>query len=163
MMRRSPIPFVFHLSSSTMKEAHTAMNHRSITRRLGAIAITLGTLALAGCAVFTPATPEQIVAKRASDYWQARIAGKYEKAYELSTPAYRKLKTAEQFRVQFGPGVNVQAAEVASVDCEPQKCTAKMKISATPALMGLKLGTIPMYMDEIWLLEDGQWWHYQES
>ena len=114
------------------------MNHRSITRRLGAIAITLGTLALAGCAVFTPATPEQIVAKRASDYWQARIAGKYEKAYELSTPAYRKLKTAEQFRVQFGPGVNVQAAEVASVVCEPQKCTAKNENQCHACVDGAK-------------------------
>lgn len=146
-----------------MKEANTTMNHSTITRRAGAIALTVGALALSGCAVFTPATPEQVVAKRASDYWQARIAGKYEKAYELSTPSYRKLKTAEQFRIQFGPGVSVQTAEVASVACEPQKCTAKMKIGATPALIGLKLGTIPMYIDDVWLLEDGQWWHYQES
>ena len=138
------------------------MNHLSITRRLGALAVTLSTLALAGCGAFTPATPEQIVQKRASEYWEARITGKFEKAYELSTPSYRKLKTLDQFRMQFGPGVSVQAAEVASVVCEPQKCTTKMKISAKPALIGVKLGTIPLYMDEIWLLEDGQWWHYQE-
>ena len=28
--------------------------------------------------------------------------------------------------------------------------------------MGLKLDTIVTYLDEVWLLEDGQWWHYQE-
>ncbi len=139
------------------------MNHHTFSRRLGVIALALGTLALAGCAALAPSTPEQIVKKRAAQYWQARIAGKYEQAYQLSTPSYRKLKTAEQFRMQFGAGVSVQAAEVASVVCEPQKCTAKMKISATPSLPGLKLGTIPLYMDEVWLLEDGQWWIYQES
>lgn len=150
-------------SSSHMKEAYTDMNHLSITRRSGIIAITLGALVVAGCAAFAPATPEQIVEKRATEYWQARIAGKYEQAYKLSTPSYRKLKTAEQFRIQFGAGVSARAAEVAGVVCEPQKCIAKMKISATPALPGLKLGTIPMYMDEVWLFEDGQWWIYQES
>ena len=162
MMRRSPIPFVFHLSSSTMKEAHTAMNHRTITRRFGAIAITLGALALAGCATFAPLTPEKIVEKRASEFWQARITGNFEKAYALSTPAYRQLKTADQFRLQFGAGVSVQAAEVASVVCEPQRCTARVKLSAQPLLIVAKLGTIPVYIDDIWLLEDGQWWHYQE-
>ena len=139
------------------------MSPRQITRRFGAATLALSSIALAGCAAFSPATPEQIVQKRATQYWQARIAGKYEQAYNLSTPSYRKLKTAEQFRIQFGAGVSVQAAEVANVVCEPQKCTAKMKISATPALPGLKLGTIPMYMDEVWLFEDGQWWIYQES
>lgn len=152
-----------HLSPSETEGSKVTMNHRQITRHLGAAALALSSLALAGCAAFSPATPEQIVQKRASQYWQARIAGKYEQAYKLSTPSYRKLKTAEQFRMQFGPGVSVRAAEVAGVVCEPQKCTVKMKISATPALPGLKLGTIPMYMDEVWLLEDGQWWIYQES
>lgn len=131
--------------------------------RIGATIMALSALTLAGCAAFTPATPEQTVEKRATEYWQARMTGKYEKAYELSTPAYRKLRTLEQFRQQFGGGSSVVSAEVVSVACEEQKCTARMKIGAKPALVGVKLGTIPMYLDEIWLLEDGQWWHYQES
>lgn len=125
--------------------------------------MALGAATLAGCAAFAPLPPEQAVEKRAAEYWQARMAGKYEKAYELSTPAYRKLRTVEQFRLQLGGGVSVASAEVVKVTCEEQKCTARMKIDAKPALVGVKLGTIPMYLDEIWLLEDGQWWHYQES
>lgn len=131
--------------------------------RLGAPLLALSALVLAGCAAFVPATPEQTVEKRSMEYWQARIAGKYETAYELSTPSYRKLRTLEQFRLQFGAGASVASAEVVKVTCEEQKCTARMKIGAKPALLGVKLGTIPLYMDEIWLLEDGQWWHYQES
>lgn len=116
---------------------------------------------LAGCATLS-GPPEKIVEQRSGEYWKARIAGDHVKAYGLSTPSYRKLKTLDQFRAQFGPLVSVQSAEVANVACEPQKCTVRMKINAKPALIGVKLGTIPMYMDEIWLLEDGQWWHYQE-
>lgn len=138
------------------------MNHRTLSRRLGAIALTLGTLALAGCAAFAPSTPEQTVQKRATEYWQARITGKFEKAYAMSTPAYRQLKTVDQFRTQFGPGVSVQGAEVVNVVCEPQKCTARVKLIAQPLLAVAKLGTIPVYIDDIWLLESGQWWHYQE-
>lgn len=153
---------IFLRLSLTMKEAYIAMNHRTITRRMGAIAIAMGTLALAGCAAFTPSTPEQTVQKRATEYWQARITGKFEKAYAFSTPAYRQLKTVDQFRLQFGPGVSVQGAEVVNVVCESQKCTARVKLNAQPVLVVAKLGTIPVYIDDIWLLEDGQWWHYQE-
>ncbi|WP_236598306.1 hypothetical protein [Alicycliphilus denitrificans] len=124
-------------------------------------AVLAAAVALAGCATLG-GTPEQIVAQRAGEYWKARQSGDYAKAYKLSTPSYRKLRTQEQFRLQFGAGVNVTSAEVAKVTCETQKCTAKMKIGAKPVLPGLKLDTIPMYMDEVWLLEDGQWWHFQE-
>ena len=138
------------------------MKNKPIGRSLSAVALALGALAMAGCAALAPSTPEQVVEKRAADYWKARAAAQYEKAYALSTPAYRKLRTAEQFRLQFGAGASVQGAEVAQVTCEAQKCTARMKISIKPALVGLKLDTIATYLDEIWLLEDGQWWHYQE-
>lgn len=126
------------------------------------LAPALALSALAGCAVLAPATPQEAVQKRAAEYWQARMNGKYEQAYALSTPSYRKLRTLDQFRLANGPSVAVESAEVVNVACEAQKCTARIKIGAKPAIPGLKLGTIPMYLDEIWLLEDGQWWHYQE-
>lgn len=130
--------------------------------RIKPAAAALSALALAGCAALAPATPQEVVQKRAAEYWQARISGKYEQAYALSTPSYRKLRTLDQFRLANGPSVAARSAEVFTVACEAQKCTARIKIAATPAIPGLNLGTIPMYLDEIWLLEDGQWWHYQE-
>ncbi|WP_342721375.1 hypothetical protein [Acidovorax sp. FHTAMBA] len=134
------------------------------TRRLGAIAVALSAVMLvAGCASLGASTPEEIVGQRATEYWKARIAGQYEKAWALSTPAYRAIKTAEQFRVQFGSGATVEAATPYKVTCESgEKCTARMKLSATPALLGMKLGTIDTYVDETWLLEDGKWWRHQD-
>ena len=138
------------------------MSKSILNRRIGAAALALGMLSLTGCAALAPATPEHTVEKRATEYWQARMAGQVGKAYALSTPSYRKLRTEAQFKMQFGAGASVEGAEVTKVTCAEEKCTAQMKISVKPALMGLKVGTIPMYMDEIWLLEEGQWWHYQE-
>lgn len=113
----------------------------------------------AGCATVPP---EESVKARASAYWQARMKGESDKAYALSTPSYRKLRTEAQFRAQFGNGASIQRADVDRIDCSAEKCTVRMKLGVQPALMTLRMGVIDTYLDEIWLLEDNQWWHYQE-
>lgn len=144
---------------STSAKLHLKKN---LQRPLTAFALACAAVALSGCAALSPSTPEQIVQKRATDYWKARMAGQVDKAYALSTPSYRKLRTKAQFTMQFGAGANAEGAEVTKVSCEAEKCTAQVKLDVKPALLGLKIGTISTYFDEIWLLEDGQWWHYQD-
>ena len=144
---------------STSAKLHLKKN---LQRPLTAFALACAAVALSGCAALSPSTPEQIVQKRATDYWKARMAGQVDKAYALSTPSYRKLRTEAQFTMQFGAGANAEGAEVTKVSCEAEKCTAQVKLDVKPALLGLKIGTISTYFDEIWLLEDGQWWHYQD-
>lgn len=144
------------------KTLNRLSNRRAgVTRTTGLLALLAAAL-LSGCATFTPATPQEQVTKRAAEYWQARIAGNPAQAYALLTPSYRKIKTLEQFTVQYGQPVSVIAAEVVSVNCEAEKCTAKMKLDTKPFIPGLNLGVIDMYVDEIWLMEDGQWWHFKE-
>lgn len=126
------------------------------------IQLGLAVATVAGCAAFTHDTPEQAVQKRATEYLQARIKGETAKAYALSIPSYRKVRTQAQFANQFGGQLAAEQAEVTQVSCESTKCTVRVKLLVKPALIGMRLGTIPMYIDEIWLLDDGQWWHYQE-
>lgn len=55
---------------------------------------------VAGCASMEQA--EEIVAKSdAQAFWDARPKAKVDKAYALTTPAYRKVHTLEQFK-QYG-------------------------------------------------------------
>ncbi len=136
------------------------MTFPTIGRHLGTAALALSALTLAGCAAFAPSTPEEAVQQRATEYWKTRIAGDYEKSYALSTPSYRKVRSVEQFKRQFGPGVSVLGADVVKVVCEPVKCVATLKLSANAAVLGGK--TMSTHMTEVWLLEDGQWWHHQE-
>ncbi len=126
--------------------------------RLGAFA---GALALAGCATLTPATPEQQVQERANAFWQARIQGDVPTAYHLLAPAYRSLRSQEDFAKDNGRQIAVQKIEVASVSCEPQKCVARLALTGKPVVPGLNLPALTTYMDDAWVLEEGQWWRFE--
>jgi hypothetical protein len=119
-------------------------------------------LALAGCASFAPLPPEQAVAQRATQYWQARLEGKLEKAYNYAAPAYRAARTFDQYKTQFGSGAMIKEVEVYKVTCEPLKCTARMQLVAQLNLPMLNIGNMKTYVDEVWVLEDGTWWRFEE-
>lgn len=133
----------------------------SLTQRVLTPVVAVAALLVAGCASLGNTTPEEKVQQRAEAFWQARLKGEPEKAYALLSPAYRKVRTFEQYRAQYGAATGVKAASVVNVTCEAEKCTARIKIEATPALMGVNVGTIATGLDETWLLEDGQWWRFQ--
>lgn len=138
------------------------MASTTFTRCLGGSALVISALITAGCAVIAPITPEAAVVQRASAYWKARQAGQIDKVYALTAPSFRQVHTLDQFRQQFGAATTVKQVEVAHVTCESEKCVVRLKLGVSPALPGLKIGTVDTYLDEIWLLEDGQWWRFQE-
>ena len=133
-----------------------------LTRLVGMPIAAAVVLFAAGCASLGAPKPEDAVKQRAEAYWKARAAGQVDKAYELTSPSYRKVHTFDQFKMQFGNGASIKGVSVVKVDCEAEKCTVRTKVEAAPALMGVSVGTIATHLDEIWLLEDGQWWRYQD-
>ena len=133
-----------------------------LTRLVGMPIAAAVVLFAAGCASLGASKPEDAVKQRAEAYWKARAAGQVDKAYELTSPSYRKVRTFDQFKMQFGNGASIKGVSVIKVDCEAEKCTVRTKVEAAPALMGVSVGTIATHSDEIWLLEDGQWWRYQD-
>lgn len=146
-----------------------------ITRPVGTVTIPAGgqnkarvmlaaaaLAALAGCASLGPQTPEQQVQARAGTYWKARASADQSAAYALLTPAYRGLYSEQDFVKQFGAGVNVKETRVAKVTCEAaDRCTANIGLTAKPVVPGLNLPEVTSYIDETWVLEQGQWWRFQ--
>lgn len=127
--------------------------------RLGCKAAVLGIAAvLAGCA--TMGGPEGAVKSRANDFWQARVDGRPDVAYEFTTPSYRQLRTLQQYRVKFA-GLGAKSVEIDSVTCEAERCVARIKMAVIPPIAALGLQPIEMYSDDVWVLEDGKWWHYE--
>lgn len=121
----------------------------------GAIAIAVG---LTGCAAFQPDPPEVAVKKRAQQYWDARIQRKAAEAYALTTPAYRQLRTVEQYGRQVGVATSVRSATVYSTECQEERCVVRMELQASPPIPQVKLGTMAMYVNETWLLDGGRWY-----
>ena len=138
------------------------MLKKSLARILGLSVMVSGSLLMVGCASLGASKPEDIVKQRSETFWAARVAGQMDKAYALTTPSYRKLRTLEQYQSQYAKGAGMKQVSVIKVTCEPEKCTVRTKIEAAPPLMGVSVGTIATHSDEIWLLEDGQWWRYQD-
>ena len=134
------------------------LQNRCVTLVLASTAMA----ALSGCTALSPATPEQAVQKRANAYWQARVSGEMKKAYEFSTPSYRQLRSEAQFVGQFGAGASIESAEINKVECELEKCTVQVKIGVKPAIPGLNLKAVAAFVSEAWVLENGNWWRYQE-
>ncbi len=115
---------------------------------------------LAACAGLSPATPEEAVQKRAQARWNALLAGEWEKAYSFSAPSYRALVDFNRYRGRVGNAVGWTDAQVVSVACEAESCTAKIRIGFRPTLRprGEAMST---HVDEKWMVEDGDWWWSQ--
>ena len=119
-------------------------------------------LSLVGCASLRPA-PEEAVRKLATQRWQALLAGKFDQAYEFATPAFRKLRSVDFYRTnRSAVPVKWVSAEVLRVDCEPQRCVAKVKLITRPIMPGFNKLNLETALEEVWIEEDGQWWMFEK-
>lgn len=146
---------------SMKKEIEIIMASPCLNRRIGALTLVLGALAISGCAAFAPATPEQQVQQRATERWNALRASQWDKAYALVIPSFRATMSEERYRERFVGVPKWKSAEVLSVKCESEeKCVATIRIEAMyGARDGLK--NLTTEMPETWLLEEGKWWKYE--
>ena len=135
----------------------------ALGRRLALAALGLMSLAVVGCASLQPA-PEETVRKLATQRWQALLAGKFDQAYEFATPAFRKLRTVDFYRTnRSAVPVKWVSAEVLRVDCEPARCKVTVKVVSEPRVPGFrKLLNLESGIEEVWVLEDGQWWMFEK-
>lgn len=137
-----------------MKNSEALSLHAIGRAAIAAVALA----ALGACALAPTGTPREIVAKRVDQRWSALKAGKFDYAYELTAPSYRKENDFTKFRANFGAGMEWKEIELVSTVCEADKCNVRLRVSATPPRGLAHIGTIATAVDEIWVLEDGNWW-----
>ncbi len=125
----------------------------------------LALTAVTGCATMGSSSPEEAVKTRANARWAALIKGDQKAAYQYNTPAYRAAVTPEKFLETRGKDVRVLGGEAVKVTCSAaDKCDAQIRLTATAAAM-LRQNfpkQVVTYIDETWLLEDGQWWIFEK-
>lgn len=117
---------------------------------------------LAGCATVSDEDkpPEVQVTNRSNAFLKARQTGEVEKAYALTTPSYRAIKTKERFVLENGSVTPLKGGELLSVKCEEVRCVVRRNFQASSAAMGEVL--VPISITEAWVNQDGQWWLYME-
>lgn len=120
-------------------------------------------LALSGCASLgTTEPPETVVRQLATQRWQALLARDFDKAYGFAVPSYRQLHAPDYYRgKRQATPVKWLAAEVLRVDCEPEKCTVRIKLESKPLVAMRFDGTLTGGLDETWVLEGGKWWMFE--
>lgn len=134
----------------------------ALARRLLLWASICATVTLAACSTLTPASPEDQVRLRATERWKHMVAKDFDKAYGYSTQAFRGVVPEKDYRGRFGAAVVWVGAEVVRVNCpEPAKCTAVVKLDYITIANRKANDPYSVHFDETWLLEDGQWWIFQ--
>jgi hypothetical protein len=133
----------------------------SASMRAARWAPLLASLVLVACAAVPQGTPEEQVRQRASERWQALVAGDFAKAYTYSTPGFKAVVAADAYKDRFR--ASWHGADVVQVSCaEPAKCTAKVRIDMKYMVKSTHTDSrITTHADESWLLEDGQWSIFQ--
>ena len=118
-------------------------------------------LALVACASVAPSTPQEQVTQRANARWKHMVARDFDKAYTYTPPGFRALVSADAYRGRFGAAVVWLDAEVVRVNCpEAAKCEAMVRLEFR-STVGRKEDKASTYIDETWVLEDGQWWKFE--
>ena len=117
---------------------------------------------LTACASFQ-AKPEDAVKQRSEARWQALIKGDMESAYTFSAPGYKAAIDLTTFKGKTGIAGRWLGAEVMRVECDqPVRCKAVIRLDYTLLIPGFSKAKMNTHIDETWLLEDGQWWIFQQ-
>lgn len=139
-----------------MKMNRSVTTRMNVGRRLAALVALALAGALAGCASLPP---EAQVEARAQARWDALIGGKLEQAYTFLSPGSRALVSFERWRAGMGGMATWKGAKVFAVKCShPDRCAVTIKVTYQPLLRRDSLGTIETSVEEVWLLDAGQWW-----
>ncbi len=123
-------------------------------------------LAIAGCAS-APASkqlaPEEIVAERAQQRWDALMGGRWDEAYGMLTRGYRDAHNLDSYRANFLGGlVNWKAVRVVRVTCDsPERCIATLDVDyeLKGGMPGVPRLETTQQLEETWLDVGEGWLH----
>ncbi len=136
-------------------------------RRLGTpgllLAFMLTGVFLSACASKAPApeSPENSIAERAQDRWDALLAGDFETAYAFYSPGYRSTTSVVDLAFELrSRRVFWTSAQYREHSCLENTCTVVFDVGYTinRPVPGLTKWDSSETMEEKWIKTDGQWW-----
>ncbi len=122
-----------------------------------------------GCGVMPTrelsAEQRAVLEQRVRDRWAAVIARDFEKAWEFTTPNYRKVFPKHLYLNKFSYSVDWELTRVEVVHYDPRAAVASVavRVMSKPtkqtSVASSSLGAIPVTINERWINIDGQWWY----
>ena len=106
-------------------------------------------------------TQRAVLTQRVAAKWDALIHKDFSTAYSFTSPGYRKLFSLDAFKSGFGNKVTWRRVEVVDIDFKDNDA----------AIVGINLHFVyhspqvervfdlQTYVQEPWVLVDGQWWY----
>jgi hypothetical protein len=143
-----------------------ASNRRSLT----VAGLAFATLtALSGCATLQPEDSEKwresqrpVLIERAEARWNALIKGDIEKAYTFTTPDYRAVVSAQQYRGKYGRVADWRVARVVNVSYDvPTVAAVSVEVTYRVGIPGAggELIETQKSISEKWIYKDREWWY----
>lgn len=126
-------------------------------------AVVVASLFMQACSVHDIRPPEDQVLSKAREYWQARLAGHWDKALSFTSDSYRAVVTtgrAYETRKLNG-AVPIDGAQIVSASCSADVCDVVVKLRVKPAINrrgeGIEIGS-----SQRWVKSDDGWKLYEK-
>lgn len=116
-----------------------------------------------GCAIFgsVDRQSDEYIAERATQRWKALVDGDFKEAYAFESPGYRKAKSLDYFRKQFGGWVAWTGASVMHVKHKADQL-AEVRIHLEFESFQRQTESMQKdasYFNEKWIYIDNDWWY----
>ena len=138
------------------------MQFRGLSVAVAGFAI-MATLLTAGCATSTSSRPAtEVVLERAQSRWAALLKRDWPGAYGYLTSGYRATVPLDRYGSQFSGPLQWEAVKVHGAECEESRCVVTVEISFKLLLTGHRDRVSSTFVEEVWLLEEGQWYKFEK-
>jgi hypothetical protein len=128
------------------------------------------TTALQGCDLFSdPGTLSESdqteLISRVEERWYALEDNDYGRAYEYTTPNYRRVFSKALYINKFSYGViwELTGVDVVNYDADAAVASVAVRVMSKPAKQtsaaSIAIGATPVTLREKWINTEGEWWH----
>jgi hypothetical protein len=102
------------------------------------------------------------VRDRVNEYWQHKIKGNIEKAYQCELPAYREKVSILQYANHFRM-FRYLDAEVQDIEVKGREANSKVRLTYVVALKVISQKKLNRSVEEKWINIEGTWYHMPEG
>jgi hypothetical protein len=102
---------------------------------------------------------------RVEERWYALEDNDYGRAYEYTTPNYRRVFSKALYINKFSYGVEweLTGVDVVNYDADAAVASVAVRVMSKPAKQtsaaSIAIGATPVTLREKWLNTEGEWWH----